>query len=151
MFQKKDIKIYLIMLLTSLIMCGGFVTGHYSTDDYNIMNIGYVKYSIQNNLREGRPLMTLIDLLYDKLHISYNVFIISTVVIAIILSCLNIILLYHLLEKYTKKKNKYVIYCILFSSIFSTIVYVKNPILKKSKMFMPYIISHMKRFHYRLL
>ena len=123
--KKENIKVFLIMFITAIIMCSGFVCGHYSTDDYNIMNIGYNNYSIHNNLKEGRLIMYFIDQIYSRLNISYDASIISTVIIAIILACINIILVYSLIKKYNNKNNKLITYIILFSTIFN-FMYIEN-------------------------
>ena len=122
--KKKDIFAFILMLSLSLVMCLGFVSGHYSTDDFNIMNIGYNKYSLFFNLREGRPIMYLVDQLFLRLNISYDVFIKTAVISAIVLTCITIILLYHLIEKYSTKK-KSMLYIILFTMIFN-FMYIEN-------------------------
>ena len=115
----------IVIVLISLIMCVGYITGHYSTDDYHIMNVGYKEYSINNNLIEGRPIMFLIDQLFLKLNISYDAFIIITVVIAILLTDLNVLLVYKLVnDKYTNK-NKLLLFTLLFSTIFN-FMYIEN-------------------------
>ena len=111
--------IYFTIVIVAIIMCLGFVSGHYSTDDYNIMNIGYHDYSIYFNLVNGRPIMFFIDQIYRLFNINYDVFFISTVVIAIFLTCLNIMMIYQLIEKYINKKDWYIIYIILFFTIFN--------------------------------
>ena len=122
--KKKDIFAFILMLSLSLVMCLGFVSGHYSTDDFNIINIGYNKYSLFFNLREGRPIMYLVDQLFLRLNISYDVFIKTAVISAIVLTCITIILLYHLIEKYSTKK-KSMLYIILFTMIFN-FMYIEN-------------------------
>lgn len=115
--------LFIVLFLVAYFMCYGYVSGHYSTDDYNIMNVGYNYYSIHNNLIEGRPVMFLIDQLYNLFNISYDTFIKSTVTIAILFTVLNIFLFYDLIEKYFK--NKKILWIILFSTIFN-FMYLEN-------------------------
>lgn len=123
--MKKYYKVFIVMLLISIIMCSGFIFHHYATDDFNLMNIGYNNFSIYNNLREGRPIIYLIEQLYSRLNISYDVFLISTIIIAIIITCINIILLFTLIKQYTNKKDERIIFIILFSTIFN-FMYIEN-------------------------
>lgn len=123
--KNKKYLLCIVIVFISLIMCFGYISGHYSTDDYNIMNIGYHTYSVNNNLIEGRPIMYLIDQLFLKLNLSYNIFIISTVVIAILLTDLNILLLYNLIKDKFKKTNKVLLTVILFTTIFN-FMYIEN-------------------------
>ena len=122
--KKKDVIAFITMLSLSLVMCLGYISGHYSTDDFNIMNIGYNKYSLINNLREGRPIMYLYDQLFLKLNISFDTFIKTSVISAIIITCITIIVLYHLIENYSNKK-KNIIFVILFTMIFN-FMYLEN-------------------------
>lgn len=136
--------LFISMFLIALFMCFGYVMGHYSTDDYHIMNVGYHTYSIQNNLVEGRPFMFFIDQLYLKMNFSYDFFIISTVVLAILFTVINIYLLYQLIEPYFKKKNILLVSMILFSTIFhfmylENLYYVESIVMALSLIF--YTIS----------
>ena len=100
--MKKNVKIIIVIFFLMLIMCGGYFV-HYSTDTYNIMNIGYNQYSLHNNLKEGRPIMFLIDQLALLLKIDYNVFVILTVVFALIITSIVVIYFYRIIEKYFNK------------------------------------------------
>lgn len=121
--MKKKIILFISMVVIACVMCFGYISGHYSTDDYYIMNIGYHNYSINNNLAEGRTVMFLIDQFYNFFNISYDAFIISTVCLAILFTVINIFLVYSLLQHYFK--NKKLLWVILFSTIFN-FMYLEN-------------------------
>lgn len=119
--MKKNVKMIFVVFFLALIMCGGYVIGHYSTDIYNIMNIGYNQYSICNNLKEGRPIMFLIDQLALLLKIDYNVFVILTVMLALLITSIVVVYFYHMIEKYFNKEKS--TYKLIFLGICFTIYF----------------------------
>lgn len=128
MKKKYYILITLIVFIVAIIMCGGFVIGHYSADDYYIMNIGYNQYSIVNNLKEGRPIMCLLDRLANLINLDYNAFIIITVVIAIFISSINIVILFDYIIRTKNIEDTYKKILILIS-VYVTIfnfMYIDN-------------------------
>lgn len=126
--KKNYILITLIVFIVAIIMCGGFVVGHYSADDYYIMNIGYNQYSIVNNLKEGRPIMCILDRLANVINLDYNAFIIITVVIAIFISSINIVILFDYIIRTKNIEDTYKKILILIS-VYVTIfnfMYIEN-------------------------
>ena len=119
--MKKNVKMIFVVFFLALIMCGGYVIGHYSTDIYNIMNIGYNQYSICNNLKDGRPIMFLIDQLALLLKIDYNVFVILTVMLALLITSIVVVYFYHMIEKYFNKEKS--TYKLIFLGICFTIYF----------------------------
>ena len=59
-FLKKDILIFIILFVFTLAMFYGFLTMHYATDTYKIMEVGYEEYALEWSLADGRILMSLI-------------------------------------------------------------------------------------------
>lgn len=126
--MKKNILITTIIFIVATIMCYGYVIGHYSIDNYNISNIGYNQYSILNNLKEGRPVMFLIDQLALKLNIDYQVFFIITVVLAILITSIAVTIFYNIIIKYFENKstiNKIILLLISYT-IFFNFMYIEN-------------------------
>ena len=126
--NKQNIIFFVVILMISTCVFWGFIQGHYSTDDYNIMNIGYNEYSIRNNLREGRPIMYFIDQIALKFSIDYNVFISTTVCLAIIITSLTVIVFYNIVIKYLNNPsifNKIIILLCSYTIIFN-FMYVEN-------------------------
>lgn len=123
--KKKKITLFIIMFLVALVMCSGYVTGHFSTDDYHIFNIGYNNYSLQNNLVEGRLISFLVLQLFSLFKININLLIISTVILAIALTIINVFLVYDLIQDYFAEKDYFLLYIILFFTFFN-FMYLEN-------------------------
>ena len=116
------------VFILGLMICCGYVTGHYSADDYNIMNKGYNEYSIVNNLKEGRPIMFVIDQAALAINMSYDVFIILTVIIAIFFTSINVVMIYNQFISNISIHSK-TIKLLLLMTVFSTIfcfTYIEN-------------------------
>ena len=127
-FNKENIILLIIIFLIAVIMCYGYVKGHYSVDDYNIIDIGYKEYSINNNLKEGRVVMYVIDQIALLLNMDYKLFIILTVLIAIFITSVTIIIFYNEVLKTMKQvdlKDRIFVACISFV-IFFNFMYIEN-------------------------
>ena len=126
--QKKDIVIFLILFIISSIIYWNYISMHYATDTYNIMNIGYKEYAIQNSFNDGRFFMFLIGMIAQLVNLPIEGYVIGTVVIAIIISCIAVIILKNMIMKLKPLKGKlYEIIPILISfvTIFN-FMYVEN-------------------------
>lgn len=58
--KKKNIYQYITLLIITCIIFIFFLSGHYATDTYNIMNVGYENYAINWSLNDGRIIMFII-------------------------------------------------------------------------------------------
>ena len=116
-----------IIFILGLLICYGYVSGHYSADDYNIINKGYNEYSIVNNLKEGRPIMFLIDQFALHLNMDYMIFIRLTVIIAILFTSINVVIIYNQFIDNIKTNNtiKVVLLLAIFAMIFN-FTYIEN-------------------------
>lgn len=126
--KHRNILIFLFVFSLGIITCFGYVKGHYSIDDYNIMNIGYEDYSVMNNLKEGRVTMYLIDQIALLFNMDYKLFIILTVVLAIFISSITIVLYYNEILKLVgkfEKKEKILLLVICYSTFFN-FMYLEN-------------------------
>lgn len=126
--MKKSILVTLIIFTVAIIMCFGYVIGHYSIDNYNISNIGYNTYSIQNNLKEGRPIMYLIDQIAFMLNMSYEMFFCITVILAILFTSITITIFYNITKQYFKIERliSKILYLIICYTIFFNFMYIEN-------------------------
>ena len=120
--NKKNFINFLVMLLITFIIFIPWVKGHYATDTYNIIDRGYKEYAIKYSLNDGRPVMCLISLFAEYANIPINVYIISLTMLAIITSCISILLLINIIERKKAPKNifeKIVIIIICYVTIFN--------------------------------
>lgn len=125
--KKNNILFVVIIFGMALIMCWGYISGHYSTDNYNIINIGYNQYSIVNNLKEGRLIMYLIDQLALRINLNYNAFIVITVCLAILITSITCVLFYNIIIKYyTDNKINKLLILIVSYTIFFNFMYIEN-------------------------
>lgn len=126
--KKRNIIFLIIVLVIALVTHWEYICGHYSTDDYNIINIGYDEYSIVNNLREGRPVMCLIDQLALRLNMSYDLFIQLTVILAILITSITVIIFYNIICKYlnTDSFKEQIIILLISYLIFFNFMYIEN-------------------------
>ena len=51
---REEIITYIIIFVITCIIFIPFLIGHYATDTYNVINIGYEKYAIEWSLNDGR-------------------------------------------------------------------------------------------------
>lgn len=103
-----------------------FITMHYATDTYNIINRGYKEYAIKYSLNDGRPIMCLISLLAEKINLPIEIYIIGLTIIAIFISCISVLKLKNIFMKYIEKnKNEWIILAISYVIIFN-FAYLEN-------------------------
>lgn len=126
--QKKDIILFIILFIISSIIYWNYITMHYATDTYNIMNIGYIEYAINNSLNDGRLFMFVIGLFAESVQLPINVYVIATVILAIGLSCITVIILKNMIINIKPLEGKlYKIIPILISYItIFNFMYVEN-------------------------
>lgn len=86
--MKKNIIIYLCIVLIASMMCFPYLTMHYSTDNYTIIGDGYNKYAINTFLNAGRIFSSGITLLAGSINLPINIFVQVLFYIGILISCL---------------------------------------------------------------
>ena len=91
--NKKELIIYTIMFAITCAIFTPLLIGHYSTDTYNISNVGYQNYAIHWSLIDGRIFMAILGLIASKINISIEAYTFITLFSAIIISNLAIITL----------------------------------------------------------
>lgn len=126
--KTKNLILFFILFVITGVVFWNYVSMHYATDTYNIMNIGYEKYAINNSLSDGRIFMFLIGMLANTINIPINVYVITLTVIGLIISCIAVIILKNMIMKFCKKQTKLqevvailIAYCTIFN-----FMYVEN-------------------------
>lgn len=123
--KKRNLIIYLILILITIIMCFPYLTEHYSSDDYTIIGYGYYKYGIEKFLNDGRVFSSVITLLAGYWNLPIKVFIQGLFYIGILISCLCVIKIKNIITKIKPEKNlKEIVlvlgisYCIIFNFMY---------------------------------
>ena len=125
---KKDIIIFIIIFLSSIIIYNQYITMHYATDTYNIMNIGYVQYAQNNSFIDGRIFMGILDIFANCINMPINVMVISFTIIALFISSIAVIILKNMMLSLKNTDNKLLeIIAIMISYItIFNFMYVEN-------------------------
>jgi len=123
--KKRNLIIYLILLLITIIMCFPYLTEHYSSDDYTIIGYGYYKYGIEKFLNDGRVFSSVITLLAGYWNLPIKLFIQGLFYIGILISCLCVIKIKNIITKIKPEKNLKetvlvlgISYCIIFNFMY---------------------------------
>ena len=128
--MKRTISISCFIALNIIIFIIFFpwLKGHYATDSYNIINVGYDYYSIHNSLLDGRVFMYLIMQLANIINMDFQILQSILLSLALIVSNISVWLVQHLAFDIMKKKDKknYVIsYIIAFTFVYN-FTYIEN-------------------------
>jgi len=118
---KEQITFCIIFIITISIFYS-FITMHYATDTYNIINRGYEEYAIKYSLNDGRPVMCLISLLANYMKLPIQIYIITLTIIAIFISCISVIKLKNIALKYIESqdsKKNWIVLAISYITIFN--------------------------------
>lgn len=105
--NKKDLIIYLVIFLITVIIFFPLLKGHYATDSYNIFHLGYHEYAIKYSLNDGRVFMALLGLIAEKINISIEAYVFLTLFLALMISNINVIVLKNIIKKYKDTQNIY--------------------------------------------
>ena len=100
---------------------------HYASDTYNIMNVGYETYATNWSLKDGRLIMYLITMICAKLNISIEIYVIGTLLGALLISAGCVIKLKNIVlanTEYSLKKEILVVIASFFT-IFN-FMYLEN-------------------------
>ena len=123
--KKRNLIIYLILILITIIMCFPYLTEHYSSDDYTIIGYGYYKYGLEKFLNDGRVFSSVITLLAGYWNLPIKVFIQGLFYIGILISCLCVIKIKNIITKIKPEKNLKetvlvlgISYCIIFNFMY---------------------------------
>ena len=126
--KRETMLIFLILLIVTNIIFIPFLSGHMATDSYNIFNKGYEEYAIENFFLDGR----MVSGVFINIMVYFNIPIaISSIIsleIAIILSCIAIIVLantFMSFKKVEKLSSKIILYIASYYTIFN-LLYIEN-------------------------
>ena len=122
---KKDIISFIIIFVIACITLIGFFPMHYATDTYNIINIGYEEYMMNNSLKDGRIVMAILVFIANVFNMPIEIWIPILLVLAVIISCISVIILRNTILSYKPAKNKWVevivlliSYCTIFNFMY---------------------------------
>ena len=117
-FYKKDIITFIIIFAIASITLIGFFPMHYATDTYNIINIGYKEYMMNNSLKDGRIVMGILVFIANAFNMTIEIWIPILLILAIIISCISVIILKNTILSYKFAKNKWVELIVLLISYY---------------------------------
>ena len=104
-----------------------WVTMHYASDTYNIMNVGYEQYALRWSLKDGRLFMAIITYIASIVNMPINLFVIGNLIVGIFISCLCVIKIKNIVleNKEENLKNTIIVTAIAFFTIFN-FMYIEN-------------------------
>lgn len=126
--RKKTIITFSILLILTNLIFIPWLNGHMATDSYNIYNLGYQGYNQDYSLIDARFLVALGTTIMDILNVPIQAYSIIILEVALILSCITIMVLVKTIEKWKHPKNLWseillIIAC--YYSIFN-FMYIEN-------------------------
>ena len=105
-----------------------WLMGHYATDTYNIMNVGYEYYSIHNSLIDGRVFMFLIMQFADFIKIAPMTLNFILLSLALIVSNVAVLIIKKAIYECIENKNilAHVVSYILSYTLIYNFMYIEN-------------------------
>lgn len=125
MEKNKSIIKNVVTVIIILLIYSPLLMGHYSTDTYRLIEMGYGKYSIEYSLNDGRIFMYIIGQIAEKININIDTYVIILTFAAVIISYICIILLEKILKKY-KNKEKIIIVILISYVTIMNFMYLEN-------------------------
>ena len=125
--RQKDYLIFFGIFILAILIYSNWITMHYASDTYNIMNVGYETYATNWSLKDGRLIMYLITMICAKLNISIEIYVIGTLLGALLISAGCVIKLKNIVlanTEYSLKKEILVVIASFFT-IFN-FMYLEN-------------------------
>lgn len=116
---KKELVIFLIIFIVSMIIFIPFLKPHYATDSYYIANEGYQNYVINNSLKDGRILMAGIGCIAELTNTSIELYSVILTILALITCCISVIILKNMILKYKKAEKLVIEILVIFMSYFT--------------------------------
>lgn len=121
--MKKCFIIFLIVFIITVILFLPWIKGHYTTDTYEIMQMGYVEYASNVFLTNGRLLSAIFLIIANIINIPIQWLVGISLVAALIISSLSVVSLYNIAMKYKGSDNNILLeillimisYCIIFN------------------------------------
>lgn len=126
--KKTDIILFVILNIVTSLIFTPWLLGHYATDTYNVMNVGYEYYSINNSLVDGRIFMYGIMQIAAIFQVKYEIMITLLLLLAIIISNISVLIIKNIIiEKMQNKKlGTYIVSYIIAYSLIYNFMYIEN-------------------------
>ena len=127
--KKKNFLIFAILfLITNLIFLPWLVKGHMSTDSYKIFDMGYQEYNKHFFLLDGRFMSAGLTYLMDIFHVPIAIYSSISLEIAILVSCLSVMILVNTVKKWKTPKNLWNEIVLIFASYYTIFhfLYIEN-------------------------
>lgn len=126
--RKKDSIIFLIIFIISCVTFINYLSMHYATDTYRIMNVGYEKYATDWSLIDGRPFMAIISLISEAINLPIEAYVIITAIGGVLLSSIAVVVLKNMILEIKPAKNKFIEFLVIVISyvIVFNFMYVEN-------------------------
>ena len=123
--HKKEIIIFHIVFILSLLMCSAFLRPHYTHDTYRIIYDGYEFYSYDKFLKEARPFTAIITLIAAKINLSIKSYMLISFIIALVFLSIAVLLIYKLFRKqYKASESRWIDILILLISYITIFNYL---------------------------
>ena len=126
MKQKKNIILFMITMILSLMILCFFVTGFYSVDTLRIDSQGYIDYATKDAyIRDGRLFSALIFVIVGLFNPEILTMYIINIIIAIMILSICVIQIYHLIERYKKlekTRDKTIAFMLSYTYIFNFLI-----------------------------
>lgn len=103
--KKKNLILFVILLILTNLIFLPWLSGHMATDSYNIFNLGYPEWTRTNSLKDARFLVVAYTYMMDYFQIPIHNAVIIMLELSIIISCLAIMILLRAIEQYKKPSN----------------------------------------------
>ena len=103
--MKRNIIIYLVILIFSIIICSQFLQMHYASDTYNIIYHGYLEYPNLYFLKDARIFSTLSLYIADFFNLQISIFVIMMDFIGIIFQCTSVLVVYSIIKNIIRAKE----------------------------------------------
>ena len=72
--EQKDLIIFIIIFIFSLLVLGNYLIDHFAADTFNIFQMGYQDYAINYSFLDGRVFMGVIGLIVNLFNIPITVY-----------------------------------------------------------------------------
>lgn len=123
--MNKNTILFLIVNIFTLVIFAPWLIGHYATDTYNIMNVGYEHYSIYNSLIDGRIFMFCIMQLAEAINIKCEVLSTILLFLSLVVSNISVLIIKNIvIENISSKTIKaevfsYIIgFCLIYNFMY---------------------------------
>ena len=104
--RKKDCIIFVLIFVIALILFAGYLTPHFATDTYMIYEKTYLGYAMENSLVDGRIIQFGIMNILDFLHIPIEISTVILLILAVLSSCIAVMVIKNEIGKYKKLNYK---------------------------------------------